>query len=104
MDQTPRTPAPPGGWPTYLVEVDGFIFHFADLDEIDAIVDVFERRILPQTRARRSDFPRAAQNGPPLWRNRHWLSRLPARVKPFKYRLKAAAYLRRAKALFTEPT
>lgn len=52
----------------------------------------------------RGPLPTAEVHGGPPWLNQHWLSRLPARVKPYKYRLKAAAYLRRARARFARET
>lgn len=81
----------PQGYPLFRVEVDGFVFEFASLAEMRTCIAAFEARILPRTRA---DDGR--------WSNRHWVSRLPARVKSWRYRAKAAAYLRRALAAFEE--
>ena len=89
----PRQEAVPGrGFPVMWVEIDGFEFEFASLAEIEACIEVLGRRLLPRT----LDLSHERRAGP----NSHWLSRLPARVKPWRYRERAVRYLEVALADF----
>jgi len=93
----PRQPRVAGkGYPVFNVELDGFTFVFSSLEEIRECVNVLERKLLPRT-LDLSDKRQTAK-GP----NSHWLSRLPAKVKPWQYRQRAAAYLREALASFEQ--
>jgi hypothetical protein len=93
---TPPLPGPVGGrgFPSFRVEFDGFTFVFASLAELDACVETLSRKNLPTSR--RISEARGTGAGP----NGHWLSRLPAKVTAWKYRERAAAYLREAGAAF----
>ena len=74
----PRQPVVPGrGYPVFKVECDGFTFEFASLCEIRACIETLAQK------------ERGTAKGP----NSHWVSRLPASVKSWKYREKAVAYL-----------
>jgi hypothetical protein len=84
---------PGRGYPLFHVEIDGMDFVFATLQELDECIDVLGRKLLPA-----SDQLRQGSSGP----NRHWLARLPAFVKPWKFREKAVAYLRAARAEFID--
>ena len=86
-------PIPGEGYPYYYVEIDGFIFEFASFAEIDHCIAILSRKLLPTTLSLRE------ARGTTLL-NRHWLSRLPGRVKSWKYRQKAVKYLSRAKQEF----
>lgn len=92
-------PAPsrvPGkGYPILYVEIDGFTFTFGSEAELDHCVEVLSQKLLPSssglTRMRGDD-----RYGP----NRHWISRLPAKVKAWKYREPAIQYLLKARVEF----
>lgn len=84
------------GYPVFKVELDGFTFEFASLAEICECIDVLGQKLLP--RSIDLSRERGGGHGP----NSHWLSRLPANVKPWRYREKAVAYLRRSLADFDQ--
>ncbi|MCA9727561.1 MAG: hypothetical protein KC729_07750, partial [Candidatus Eisenbacteria bacterium] len=90
----PPRPAPiPGrGYAVYKVEVDGFVFEFASLAELRVCIETLSQKLLP----RPLDLSRGRGMGP----NSHWLSRLPAEVKSWRFRVKAVSYLRRAQEGF----
>lgn len=90
----PPLPAVVGGkgFPKFHVECDGFTFTFASLAEIRTCMQVLGQKHMPRV----GDLT----DGTAL--NGHWLSRLPARVKPWKYREKAVAYLGEAMAAFEQ--
>lgn len=90
----PPLPAVIGGrgYPEFHVEYHGFTFSFASFAEIRTCVQVLGQRNLPRS----VDLSMEQEIGP----NRHWLSRLPAKVKPWKYREKAVAYLTEALTAF----
>jgi len=93
----PRQAAVPGkGFPVFKVECDGFTFEFSSIAEIHVCIEILSKRLLP----RPIDLCRelGTRAGP----NSHWLSRLPARVKPWKYRQKAVACLRKARQAFED--
>jgi hypothetical protein len=89
-------PAPgwiPGkGYPVYYVEVDGFTFQFASLDEMRVCTDVLGKKLLPNTLRLAED-----RGGDP---DQHWLRKMPDETKPWRYREKAVKYLERALADF----
>ncbi len=80
------------GYPHYHVEVDGFTFEFASLDELDACAELLSRKHLPST----YHLTRDSRSGP----GSHWLSKLPGSVKSWRYREKATEYMRRARRDF----
>lgn len=85
----PRQPPVPGkGYPVFQVEFDGFIFAFASLAEIRECIKVLEQKLLPRT------YDLSAERETFMGPNSHWLSRLPAKTKRWKYRKGAVAYLR----------
>lgn len=87
----PLPPRIPGkGFPSFHVEYDGFTFVFLSLDEIRHCIDTLSNPLLP--RSIDLSNSRGTGYGP----NSHWLSRLPAKVKPWKYREGAVRYLRDA--------
>jgi hypothetical protein len=88
-DLIPPRPKPVAGqgYASYFVDYDGFVFHFASLDEMRECIAILSKKLLPTTRS----LSAGAGAGP----NSHWLSRLPARVKPWSYRDRATRYLRK---------
>lgn len=92
----PPLPAPlPGrGYPRLTVEFNGVTLDFASLAELDHLIDILSRNPLPSTR--RLSEHRGTAAGP----NRHWLSRLPARAKAFKFRKRLVAWLNQVRATF----
>ncbi len=89
-------PAPvsiPGkGYPVYYVEVDGFTFQFASLDEVQVCIDVLGKKLLPNTLKLAQD-----RGGDP---DEHWLRKMPEHTRPWRYREKAVKYLEKASAAF----
>jgi hypothetical protein len=85
-------PAPRGipgkGYPVYYVEVDGFTFQFASLDEIRVCIESLGKKLLPNT------LRLAQQRGGDA--DRHWLRKMPDETKPWRYRAKAVKYLEKA--------
>jgi hypothetical protein len=79
---------PDGGFPFYYVEVDGFTFQFASLDEMRVCIDTLGRKLLPNTKRLARD-----RGGDP---NKHWLRKMPDETKPWRYREKAVKYLTKA--------
>ena len=89
--EPPKQKSVPGkGFPVYKVACDGFTFEFSSIAEIHVCIETLSKRNLPKP----IDLCRemGTRSGP----NSHWLSRLPAKVKSWKYRQKAVAYLLRA--------
>src|SRR5687768_11567648 len=81
-------PVPGKGYPYYHVEIDGFTFEFASLDEMDRCIATLSQKHLPSTDRETSE--RGTGSG------KHWLNRLPAGVHAWRYRSKAVYYLRKA--------
>jgi len=88
------SPVPGKGFPTFHVEFDGFTFTFASLDELNVCLETLSKKLLP------TSTQLSAKRGTSVGPNSHWLSRLPAKVKPWRYREKAVAYLAKAKVEF----
>jgi hypothetical protein len=78
-------PVPGRGYPRYFVEFDGCQLEFASVDEIRECIRVLGVRNLPTTISL-SAHSHAGPNG-------HWLSRLPATAKPWRYRERLVPYL-----------
>ena len=94
FDPPLQPPVPDKGYPVFNVEIDGFTFFFASFDEISECIRVLGTKVLPRT------LDLSAQRETTMNPNAHWLSRLPARTKSWKYRQKAVAYLNEALAAF----
>ena len=93
----PRQTAVPGkGFPVFKVEFDAFTFEFSSIAEITVCIETLSKRVLPRPIELCRDL--GTKTGP----NSHWLSRLPANVKSWKYRQKAVAYLRKALKRFED--
>jgi hypothetical protein len=91
---TPAAPSPiPGkGYPRFFVEVDGFTFEFASLDELEVCIDTLSQKLLPSTQCE----TQIRGTGP----GKHWLNRLPAGTHSWRYRQKAVKVLRKAREDF----
>ena len=81
-------PVPGKGYAIYSVEIDGMIFRFSSIAQLEHCIDILGRKLLPRTIDLSAD--RGTSKGP----NSHWLSRLPKKAKPWRYREKATKYLR----------
>ncbi|MBI1892090.1 MAG: hypothetical protein HYS18_15705 [Burkholderiales bacterium] len=75
------------GFPVVCVEIESFIFRFSSVEQLAECVSVLSLVPLPTTRS--LSRQRDGGAGP----NSHWLSRLPAKIKAPKARLKAVAVL-----------
>ena len=89
-DVSPPLPVavPDKGFPFYYIEVDGFTFQFASLDEMHVCIEVLGKKLLPNTLRLAKD-----RGGDP---NEHWLRKMPDETKPWRYREKAVKYLTKA--------
>ncbi len=76
------------GFPLYCVEVDGFTFQFASLDEMRVCIETLGKKLLPNTLRLAKD-----RGGDP---DQHWLRKMPNETKPWRYREKAVKYLAKA--------
>jgi hypothetical protein len=85
-------PVPGKGFPYYSVEIDGFVFEFASLVELDACIATLAQKNLPST-----DKETQERHAGP---GKHWLNKLPGRTKPWRYRSKAVRYLHEARRVF----
>lgn len=80
-------PVPGRGFERFFAEYNGFVFEFASLDEVRECIAVLGQKNMPTSS--QLSAVRPGTSGP----NSHWLSRLPARTKPWKYREGAVRYL-----------
>lgn len=80
-------PVPGSGYARFFVEFKGHRFEFASLDELRACIEILGRKLLPTTLRLTKD--RGGDLGP----NQHWLSRMPPKTKPWRFREPAVAYL-----------
>ena len=89
----PRLPDPvPGkGWARVAVEFNGVILEFASIYELEHVIAVLLKNPLPTTRSLSNR--RGSIKGP----NSHWLSRLPAKAKSWKFRQQLVVYLGKAR-------
>ncbi|MEM9693095.1 MAG: hypothetical protein AAGA56_11155 [Myxococcota bacterium] len=87
---SPPLPVARAGWGhmRFFAEYDGFVFEFASLDEVRACIAVLGQKNMPTSF--RLAAGRPGHEGP----NTHWLSRLPARTKRWRYRQGAVQYLK----------
>ncbi len=85
----PRQKAVPlKGYPVFKVEFNGFTFEFTSFAEIQVCIKPLQEKLLPWT------IDLSYKHGTGTEPNSHWLSRLPADVKSWKYREKAVEYLK----------
>lgn len=81
---------PGKGFPAFFVEVDGFTFRFASLQELQTCINVLSERNFPSS-LRTSGYTKFLHVA-----NNHWLNRLPKETKTWRYRQKAVKYLGKA--------
>jgi hypothetical protein len=84
-------PVPGRGYPFFFVEVDGFVFEFASLDELDFCIARLGLRHLPDSEPETHDV-----SGP----GAYWQNKLPKAVLSWRYRQKAVKYLAKCRAAF----
>jgi hypothetical protein len=87
-------PIPGKGYPYYLIEVDGFTFAFASIEEIDHCMTTLRQRHLPDTTRETEE----RGTGP----GSHWLNKLPRKVRTWKYREKAIRYMTKIRTDFID--
>jgi hypothetical protein len=82
------------GYPIYFVTAGRFTFRFSSLHELDKCVETLSQKVLPPTILE--------HQGIQYYANSHWLSRLPGKVKSWRYRQKAIKVLLKARESFTK--
>jgi len=91
FDPPAPRPLPGRGYPYFFVELNGFTFEFASLDEIDFCIARLGHRHLPDTGPETSGV-----SGP----GAHWQNKLPKETLTWRYRQKAVKYLAKCRAEF----
>jgi hypothetical protein len=91
FDPPAPQPVPGRGYPYFFVEIDGFTFEFASLEEIDFCIVRLNHRHLPDT-----ERETRGVSGP----GSYWQNKLPKGVLSWRYRQKAVKYLSRSRAKF----
>lgn len=76
------------GYAIYNFELDGFTFEFSSKEQILHFIEVLSQKVMPTSKQL------SAKRGPKLGPNRHWLSRLPAKTKSYKYREKLVRFIK----------
>jgi hypothetical protein len=85
-------------WCLLHVDFDGVGLIFATPRELDQFLDVMGQRLLPSGPRLAATWGGSTLKGPSLGRpNNHWLSRLPAKAKPWRFRRSVIAYLKNAR-------
>lgn len=79
------------GYPLFFVEFDGFVFQFSSIAELDVLMETFKQKMLPS-----SERVTPSLAGP----GSHWLNKLPATVKKWRYRQRLVPYLAKARTEF----
>ena len=77
------------GYTKLHIEFNGHIFIFTSHEQLSEFIEILDQKLLPTTielSKRRGTF-----SGP----NSHWLSRLPSKTKPWKYRQKLVEYCKK---------
>ena len=87
-------PVPGKGWARLSVEFNGVVLEFASGHEVEHVIEVLSTNPLPTTRSL------SRLRGSPKGPNSHWLSRLPAKAKSWKFRQQLVAHLSKAKETF----
>jgi len=96
IEYEPPHPKPVAGegYPLFFVELDGMTFQFSSLIEIRTCIETLSKKDLPTARQLFADED--------FIYSTHWLSRLPMKVKTWRYREKAVKYLTNALAKFED--
>lgn len=84
----PPAPKPnlQGRYPVLYVEHNNHTFVFSSPEQFSEFKTVLSQKLLPTTRSL------SEKRDPTIGPNSHWLSKLPADVKPFTYRSKLLKY------------
>jgi len=85
-------PVPHKGYVFLHVDAAGVDLQFSSVDQLDHFIDVLATQPMPTSRQL------SRKRGLPVGPNGHWLSRLPARLKAPRERLKLVAGLRAVRA------
>lgn len=96
FDPPRQRPVPGRGYPVFNMEHNGVIWEFASLAEIDACLETLGSKLMPRT------IDLAKERGGEFGPNSHWLSRLPAKAKPWKYREGFVRALLKAREAFAK--
>lgn len=82
---------PGKGYPLLQIYALGDNFAFASMAELEHCIEVLGQKNMPTTRAL------SAQRGTKVGPNKHWLSRFPAKYKPWRKREKLVKILKKVK-------
>lgn len=77
------------GYPQLTIEFNGYSFIFTSEQQLEVFIAVMARKLLPSSLELSNK--RIGTQGP----NGHWLSRLPGKTKPWRYREKLVEYCRK---------
>lgn len=77
------------GYRKLTIEFDGFIFEFTSEAQFEEFITVMSKKLLPTSFELANKRP--GSKGP----NSHWLSRLPGKTKPWRYREKLIQYCKK---------
>ncbi|MBD1263181.1 hypothetical protein HZY62_21520 [Maribacter polysiphoniae] len=77
------------GFPQLTVEFNGHSFIFTSKEQLEQFIEIMGRKLLPSSMELSSN--RTGFRGP----NSHWLSRLPGKTKPWKYREKLVGFCKK---------
>ena len=87
-------PIPCKGYPFLIVSVPGTELMFASVEEVEHFLEVMRQKNLPTTY--QLSLQRIDNHGP----NSHWLSRLPAALKPWSKRVRMMPVVEKALVAF----
>jgi hypothetical protein len=91
FDPPAPRPVPGRGYPYFFVELDGFTFEFASLDEIDFCMARLGERHLRDTQSETRGVSGAGS---------YWQNKLPKTVLSWRYRRKAVKYIAKCRTTF----
>ncbi len=77
------------GYPQLTIEFNGYVFVFTSEAQLEHFIKIMGTKLLPSSLELSSK--RSGDMGP----NSHWLSRLPSKIKPWKYRQKLVEYCKK---------
>jgi hypothetical protein len=80
---------PSKGFPFLIIETQGIELQFASVPEIEHFLEVISQKNMPTTNQL------ARERGLTYGANRHWLSRLPAKLKPWNKREKLIPFIQK---------
>ena len=77
------------GYPQLVIEFNRHSFIFTSEEQLKAFIEIMGKKLLPSSLELSSK--RAGAQGP----NGHWISRLPSKTKPWRYREKLVEYCKK---------